>query len=113
MATDEVEADAGWLSVEVVYGEAPRSMWTWRGHVAPGTTVEQALQASGLLQAHPQVAQARVAVGIWGRKCAMDSVLRERDRIELYRSLTVDPKEARRLRYRRHRAMLEARQARR
>lgn len=39
-------------------------------------------------------------IGIWGRVRALDTVLRERDRIEVYRPLTVDPKEARRQRYR-------------
>ena len=38
-------------------------------------------------------------VGIWGRVRPLDTPLRDRDRIEVYRSLTVDPKEARRLRY--------------
>ena len=40
-------------------------------------------------------------VGVWGRKCDVTAVLRDRDRVELYRPLTVDPKEARRLRYKR------------
>jgi hypothetical protein len=39
-------------------------------------------------------------VGVWGRLRPLDACLRERDRIEVYRPLTVDPKEARRLRYR-------------
>jgi uncharacterized protein len=42
-----------------------------------------------------------VEAGIWGRKLPLHTLLRERDRVELYRALRVDPKEARRLRYKR------------
>lgn len=43
-----------------------------------------------------------MTTGIWGRKVCMTEPLHEGDRIEVYRPLTVDPKEARRLRYRAH-----------
>jgi len=39
-------------------------------------------------------------VGIWGRLCTPEAALRDRDRVEIYRALAVDPKEARRQRYR-------------
>ena len=60
--------------------------------LAPGTTVaealiSQAVDASGL------------KVGIWGRLRPLDTVLRDRDRIEVYRPLTIDPMTARRRRY--------------
>ena len=42
-------------------------------------------------------------MGVWGRACEPGQVLRDRDRVECYRPLTVDPKEARRLRHRRAR----------
>lgn len=63
-----------------------------------GSTVADALAASGLLQRHPQ-AEALVP-GIWGRKAEPSTVLRDQDRVELYRPLLCDPKEARRQRYR-------------
>jgi uncharacterized protein len=44
---------------------------------------------------------ASLEIGIWGRRAQMDDVLREGDRLELYRALTVDPKYARRERFRR------------
>jgi putative ubiquitin-RnfH superfamily antitoxin RatB of RatAB toxin-antitoxin module len=64
-----------------------------------GSTLWQAVQASGLLQRYPELAQ-EPSLGIWGRKQPADTRLRDRDRVELYRPLKVDPKEARRQRYR-------------
>ena len=68
--------------------------------VAAGATLLEALRASGVLERHPQLDPARHAVGIWGRVCALDTVLKEGDRVEIYRPLQVDPKEARRRRQR-------------
>ena len=76
-----------------------------------GSTLQQALLASGLLQRQDLQMQ-QVHTGIWGRAQSLDTVLRERDRVELYRPLQVEPKEARRLRYGRHKAAVQARKAR-
>jgi len=48
------------------------------------------------------LAAADLKVGIWARKVDLQTPLREHDRVELYRPLTADPKEARRLRYKQH-----------
>lgn len=58
-----------------------------------GATVEAALRASGLAG---EVSEA--GVGVWGRVVPPETVLREGDRVEIYRPLTADPKEARRRR---------------
>lgn len=100
------------LRVEVVYSDGPRSTWCWRGELPEGASLEDALRASGLLQMHRDLDPARCAVGVWGRKQALRDALRDRDRVEVYRPLKVDPKEARRLRYRQHLAGLEARRKR-
>jgi putative ubiquitin-RnfH superfamily antitoxin RatB of RatAB toxin-antitoxin module len=63
-----------------------------------GSTVEDALRASGLAERHPGLDLAPGAVGVWGRAAALGRPLRDRDRVEVYRPLTVDPKEARRVR---------------
>ncbi len=63
-----------------------------------GSTLADALAASGVLQRHP--ALAGLPVGIWGRKQELGTLLRDKDRVEIYRPLVCDPKEARRLRYR-------------
>ena len=91
------------LSVELVYSPRPGELEVVPLRLAEGSTVLHALRASGLLQRHPEIDPATQPVGVWGRKCPLSQTLRDRDRIELYRPLTVDPKEARRQRYRAHR----------
>lgn len=90
------------LQVEVVFCPAPGQVDQVRLALPAGATLADALVASGLLQRHalPTPPDA----GIHGRVQPPHTVLREGDRVELYRPLTVDPKEARRLRYRRDRA---------
>ena len=87
------------LRVELVWSPAAgdvRHRWL---QLPTGTSVEQALRGcADFADQLPQLASLRI--GIWGRIKPLDTVLRERDRIEVYRPLTVDPKEARRLRYR-------------
>lgn len=66
--------------------------------VIAGTTIEQAVQQSGLLQEVPGIDLSINVVGIYGKKKPLDTVLREHDRVEVYRPLQADPKEARRRR---------------
>jgi len=63
-----------------------------------GATVADAIGASGVLDRRPELAATSPDVGIWGRACALAQRLEDGDRVELYRPLTVDPKEARRVR---------------
>jgi putative ubiquitin-RnfH superfamily antitoxin RatB of RatAB toxin-antitoxin module len=65
-----------------------------------GATVADALRASGLEARYSDVAWAALPVGVWSRPCARGASLRDGDRVEVYRPLVVDPKEARRLRQR-------------
>jgi putative ubiquitin-RnfH superfamily antitoxin RatB of RatAB toxin-antitoxin module len=62
--------------------------------------VRQALEASGLRALCPGVELLGAAVAIWGRRAGLDEVLRYRDRVEIHRPLKVDPKLARRERFR-------------
>jgi hypothetical protein len=66
--------------------------------VAPGTTVGQAIEQSGVLASFPDINLVTQPVGIYGKKKTLDAVLRERDRIEIYRPLVADPKDSRRKR---------------
>jgi putative ubiquitin-RnfH superfamily antitoxin RatB of RatAB toxin-antitoxin module len=66
--------------------------------VAPGTTIEQAVAQSGVLQEVPALNMAQLQAGIYAKKKPLDTILREHDRIELYRALIADPKQARRRR---------------
>lgn len=90
------------LSVVVVYSPAAGQVDEQTIELAPGATVAEALSCSGMLQRHPEIDLATPRVGVWGSLRALDDVLRDRDRVEVYRPLAVDPKEARRLRYRQH-----------
>ena len=63
-----------------------------------GSTLADALQASGLQRRHPAHDLALLPLGVWGALREAHSVLREADRVELYRPREVDPTEARRRR---------------
>jgi putative ubiquitin-RnfH superfamily antitoxin RatB of RatAB toxin-antitoxin module len=91
-------ADA--LRVTVVHSPAAREVREWTVELPAGATVLQALLASGVAAEFPALEWNAHGIGIWGRKASADDVLREGDRIELYRPLRVDPKVARRERFR-------------
>jgi putative ubiquitin-RnfH superfamily antitoxin RatB of RatAB toxin-antitoxin module len=59
-----------------------------------GSTVQDAIEASGLLQGLPQLQPG--CVGVWGRQVSAETRLRDRDRVEIYRPLIADPKQVRR-----------------
>ena len=85
------------LHVQVCYASAVQE--TVRDLVVEqGTTIEQAIALSGMLQQIPGIDLAVQPVGLYGKKRPLDTVLRERDRIEIYRPLVADPKESRRKR---------------
>ena len=63
-----------------------------------GATALDALRASRLLERHPEIDLARQKIGIYGRVVGAEARLRDGDRVEVYRPLAVDPKEARRRR---------------
>jgi putative ubiquitin-RnfH superfamily antitoxin RatB of RatAB toxin-antitoxin module len=66
--------------------------------VPAGTTLEQAVRQSGLLEAVPQIDLGACATGIYAKKAPLSATLREHDRVEVYRPLQADPKETRRRR---------------
>ena len=83
------------MRVEVVYA-LPQLQEQVQLELAPGSTVQDAIEASGLLQRLPQIELGRT--GIWGRPAGPATRLRERDRVEIYRPLIADPKEVRKAR---------------
>lgn len=88
---------ADMLKVQVCYAAGLREILRSL-EVAPGTTIEQAIAQSGLLQDVPGIDLATQPVGIYGKKKPLDTVLREHDRIEIYRPLIADPKTSKRKR---------------
>lgn len=90
------------IQVSLLYSPRAREVHEHPMHVPQGTTVLQAVQASGWLSAFPELDLSDThayGVGIWGRKTTPGHVLREGDRVEIYRALLVDPKVARRERF--------------
>ena len=85
------------IDIEVVYA-LPDKQTLLKQQVSSGTTVLEAIQASGILEKYPQIDMATSKVGIFGKLVKPDTVLREKDRIEIYRPLIADPKEVRRKR---------------
>lgn len=98
------------LSVEVAYSPRAGEVDCVSLRLPPGASLADAVRASGLAERHGLDLHS-LRVGIWSKVREPATVLRDRDRVELYRPLQVDPKEARRLRYKRHRENRPAPQA--
>lgn len=86
------------IRVEVVYSPAPRDVRRRDLWLDAGSTLADAVRASALVDDTPP---ADLSYSVWCRVAPPDQPLRDRDRVEICRALTVDPKEARRLRYKR------------
>jgi len=85
------------IRVEVVYA-LPAKQELVVVKVAPGTTVRQAIEASGLLEKYPEIDLAKNKLGVFAKLTKPDTVLRDRDRVEIYRPLIADPKQVRKQR---------------
>jgi putative ubiquitin-RnfH superfamily antitoxin RatB of RatAB toxin-antitoxin module len=90
-------SDPDALSVEVVYAR-PERQSVVRVPLADGMTALDAVRASGLLEANPGLGEGGLEIGIYGRVVGHGQALRAGDRVEIYRQLKVDPREARRRR---------------
>ena len=88
------------MHIEVVYA-LPARQELIELELEPGATVADAVRASGLARRHPEIDPERGPFGIFARRAPPTRVLRPGDRVEIYRPLRVDPKEARRRRARR------------
>jgi hypothetical protein len=85
------------ITVEVVYA-LPLQQPLLHVQLAEGATVEDAIRASGVLDAFPDIDLAKNKVGIFSKLVKLDETVRDRDRVEIYRPLIADPKEVRRKR---------------
>jgi hypothetical protein len=91
---------SGEIEVTVVYA-LPLHADSVNLRLPAGATVGEAIRRSGLLARFPEIDLGRDRVGIYSRWVGLDTVLREGDRVEVYRPLAADPKEVRRRRARR------------
>jgi hypothetical protein len=85
------------IQVEVAYAR-PDEQCIVPLRVRKDATLEEAIRLSGILETFPEVDLTRNKVGIFGKLASLDKPLRAGDRVEIYRPLTADPKEVRRLR---------------
>jgi putative ubiquitin-RnfH superfamily antitoxin RatB of RatAB toxin-antitoxin module len=85
------------IDVEVAYAR-PDTQLILKLRVPAGTTLEQAVRESGMLERFPEIDLARNQLGIFGKLNKADAVLRNGDRVEIYRTLIADPKEVRKQR---------------
>lgn len=85
------------INIEVVYA-LPNEQTLLKQSVPAGTTVVEAIKVCGVLEKYPEIDLANNKLGIFGKLTKADAVLRDKDRIEIYRPLIADPKEVRRKR---------------
>jgi putative ubiquitin-RnfH superfamily antitoxin RatB of RatAB toxin-antitoxin module len=85
------------LRIQVCYAR-PDSVFVQELSLAPGITVEQAIRASDLSAQEPDLDWKNAKVGVFGKLRPLEAMVRDGDRIEIYRPLTADPKDARRRR---------------
>ena len=85
------------ILVEVAYA-LPAEQVILHIKVAAGTTAESAVKQSGIMTKFPEINLAENKNGIFGKLTQLDTPLRDKDRVEIYRSLIADPKEVRRQR---------------
>jgi putative ubiquitin-RnfH superfamily antitoxin RatB of RatAB toxin-antitoxin module len=90
-------ASADEIDVEVTYA-TPQRQITKSLTLPDGSNVEQAIRASGLLDEFPEIDLAHQRVGVFGEFVRLDECLHGGERVEIYRALIADPKEARRRR---------------
>lgn len=85
------------ISVEIVFA-LPTKATTLTVDVVQGTTAEQAVIQSGIIEKCPEIDPTALTLGVWNRTVKAYYELKDGDRIEIYRPLIADPKDARRKR---------------
>ncbi|MFA5083173.1 MAG: RnfH family protein [Hydrogenophilaceae bacterium] len=85
------------INIEVIYALRDQQKLV-RLAVDEDCTVKEAIERSGFLAEHPEIDLTKHKVGIWNKLAKLDVVLRDKDRVEIYRPLIADPKEVRKQR---------------
>lgn len=83
------------ITVEVAYA-TPQQQRILSVEVDANSTIQEIIEASGLLTLFPHIDLAKQKIGVFGKQRELTDMVAEGDRIEVYRSLIIDPKEARR-----------------
>lgn len=90
-------SDSNLIKIEVAYAQQDEQL-ILELMVAPGTTLEQAVEQSGIRDKFPEIDPAINKMGIFGKLGKKTAELKAGDRVEIYRPLIADPKEVRRKR---------------
>jgi len=85
------------MQVEVAYATAQEQV-ILALELAADATAERAIHESDILSRFPEIDLAQNKVGVFGKICKLDHLLKPGDRVEIYRPLIADPKESRRIR---------------
>src|SRR3954468_22470818 len=101
MAPVEPGATAAMLAIEVAWSPQAGEVRVVPLQLPAGSTVHEALRQAGGLEARSGLDLTQCRIGVWGHLRELSDGLRDRDRVEVWRALRVDPKEARRQRSRR------------
>lgn len=85
------------MNVGVCYAESDRQLWM-RLEVPDNSTIEETINLSGVLKLYPEINLTSQKVGIFGKIAALDTAVKDGDRVEIYRQITVDPQTVQRRR---------------
>jgi uncharacterized protein len=85
------------IKIELVYA-LPAEQLLIKSEVPKGSTIAEAVKLSGIQDKYPEIDLEKGKFGVFGKLSKTDTVLREKDRVEIYRPLIADPKEVRRKR---------------
>ena len=85
------------MNVGVCYAEIDRQLWM-RIEVPDSSTIADTITLSGVLKLYPEINLDNQKVGIFGKIAALDTPVKEGDRVEIYRQITVDPQTVQRRR---------------
>ncbi len=86
------------MKIAVAFSPGAGVALEWPVELPASSTAIDAIRASGLPERFPEIDVGACSLGVWGRACGPQTPLHEGDRVEIYRRLTMDPNEARRLR---------------
>lgn len=85
------------MNVGVCYAQSDRQLWM-RLEVPDNSTIEETINLSGVLKLYPEINLSNQKVGIFGKIAALDTAVKDGDRVEIYRQITADPQTVQRRR---------------
>ena len=89
--------ESNYITVQVVYALADQQE-IFSVQMPTNSTIKQAIERSGILCKHKHIDLSKNSIGVYGKVVTLEQKLKDQDRIEIYRPLTIDPMQARRAR---------------